>query len=72
MIKNIIWWSYERASWQWDVLCILIMCFIFLTPKTWFEKDDRFATQEPVIGVQIAENHSGDAHVDVNSCPAGN
>lgn len=44
-IKNIIAWSYERASWQWDVLCILIMCFIFLTPKTWFEKRETLATQ---------------------------
>ena len=35
-MKNVINWSYERASWQWDVLCILIMAFIFLTPKAWF------------------------------------
>jgi hypothetical protein len=46
MIKNIIWWSYERASWQWDVLCLLIIAFIFLTPKTWFDKTEKLATQE--------------------------
>ncbi len=45
IIKKIINWNYERASWQWDVFCILIMCFIFLTPKTWFEKRERLATQ---------------------------
>ena len=45
MIRNIIWWNYERASWQWDVLCILIMGFIFLTPKTWFDKREKLATQ---------------------------
>lgn len=44
MIRNIIWWSYERASWQWDVLCILIMAFIFLTPKAWFDKREKLAT----------------------------
>ena len=44
-IKNIIGWNYERASWQWDVLCVLIMCFIFLTPKVWFEKREKLATQ---------------------------
>jgi hypothetical protein len=37
-MKNIINWNYERASWQWDVLCILIMIFIFATPKEWFNK----------------------------------
>jgi hypothetical protein len=38
--KSIILWKYERASWQWDVLCLLILAFIFLTPKTWFDRRD--------------------------------
>ncbi|MBK7704464.1 MAG: hypothetical protein IPN69_02535 [Acidobacteria bacterium] len=45
MLKDIILWKYERASWQWDVLCLLIMAFIFLTPKAWFDRKDRLATQ---------------------------
>jgi hypothetical protein len=45
LLKRIIFWNYERASWQWDVLCILCMIFIFLTPKGWFEKKDRLATR---------------------------
>ena len=52
LIKDIIWWKYERASWQWDVLCILIMCFIFLTPKAWFEKHEKLATQTSRLIVQ--------------------
>jgi len=36
-IRAVILWSYERTTWQWDVLCVLILVFIFLTPKTWFE-----------------------------------
>ena len=35
--KKIIFWTYPRTSWQWDVLCVLILVFIFLTPKSWFE-----------------------------------
>jgi hypothetical protein len=42
-IKRIVLWDFARASWQWDVLCILIMCFIFLTPKSWFENQGRNA-----------------------------
>lgn len=45
LIKRIINWNYERASWQWDILCIVCMMFIFLTPKTWFEKREKLATQ---------------------------
>jgi len=36
-IKRIVLWDFARASWQWDVICVLIMCFIFLTPKSWYE-----------------------------------
>src|SRR5438876_12265642 len=35
--RKIIFWTYPRTSWQWDVLCVLILVFIFLTPKSWFE-----------------------------------
>ena len=45
MIKDIILWRYERASWQWDLLCFLIILFIFLTPKQWFDKRDPLATR---------------------------
>jgi len=45
MLKDIILWKYERASWQWDLLCFLIILFIFLTPKQWFERRETLATQ---------------------------
>lgn len=45
LIRKIVEWRYERASWQWDVLCIVILAFIFLTPKTWFEKREKVATK---------------------------
>src|SRR6266567_7428769 len=35
--KKFLFWTYPRTSWQWDVLCVLILVFIFLTPKKWFE-----------------------------------
>lgn len=44
-LKNIIQWNYQRGSWQWDVLCIVILIFIFLTPKAWFDKKEKLATQ---------------------------
>src|SRR5580765_4778578 len=35
-IKKSFLWSYARNTWQWDVLCVLILIFIFLSPKSWF------------------------------------
>ncbi|MGI9037098.1 MAG: hypothetical protein ACR2GD_13815 [Pyrinomonadaceae bacterium] len=45
LFKDIIVWRYERASWQWDVLCLLILAFIFFTPKTWFDHREKLATR---------------------------
>jgi hypothetical protein len=39
-IKSFVLWSYARNTWQWDVLCVLILAFIFLTPKSWFENSE--------------------------------
>ncbi|MCY7346501.1 MAG: hypothetical protein LH614_09825 [Pyrinomonadaceae bacterium] len=44
-MKNFIQWNYKRGTWQYDIFCLLIVAFIFLTPKTWFDKKERLATQ---------------------------
>lgn len=44
-ITKFIQWQHERGTWQYDIFCLLIIAFIFLTPKTWFEKKERLATQ---------------------------
>ncbi|MFN2511967.1 MAG: hypothetical protein ABR568_11055 [Pyrinomonadaceae bacterium] len=40
-IKKMFFWNYARNTWQWDILCVLILVFIFLTPKSWFEGSER-------------------------------
>lgn len=39
-LKAIFFWGYARNTWQYDVLCVLILAFIFLTPKSWFENSE--------------------------------
>src|SRR3972149_395924 len=29
-------WTYERGTWQYDIMVALILAFIFLTPRGWF------------------------------------
>lgn len=36
-LKSLLFWSYGRSTWQYDILCALILAFIFLTPQGWFE-----------------------------------
>jgi hypothetical protein len=39
-IKSLFFWSYGRTTWQYDILCALILAFIFLTPRSWFETSE--------------------------------
>lgn len=38
-MKRFLLWSFERGSAQYDVICLVILAFIFVTPQTFF--DDR-------------------------------
>ncbi len=46
LLKKIIFWTYGRTTWQYDVLCALILAFIFLTPKSWFDMSERMRCAE--------------------------
>src|SRR5215510_167519 len=52
-IKNVILWSYERGSWQYDVLCLLIIGMIFLAPSSFFGDRDRPAQSQAKISGRI-------------------
>ncbi len=39
-LKKLFFWNYERNTWQWDFLCVAILIFIFLTPKSWFDNSE--------------------------------
>lgn len=44
--KKIFFWNYARNTWQWDVLCVVILIFIFLTPQSWFSNSERSQAME--------------------------
>src|SRR3954466_13196080 len=64
-IRKIAFWNYARTTWQWDVLCVVILIFIFLTPKSWFANSERNVrwghqslTVSPIIiGAELIENY---------------
>ena len=35
-IKRTFFWAYERGTWQYDLMVLAILAFIFFTPRTWF------------------------------------
>jgi len=31
-----VFWTYRRGSWQYDIIVLVILAFIFLSPASWF------------------------------------
>jgi hypothetical protein len=55
-LKKVVFWNYARNTWQWDALCVVILIFIFLTPKSWFDKSERkgvLAHQNPAAKIVL-------------------
>jgi hypothetical protein len=36
-----ILWTYHRGGWQYDILCLLILLFIFVPPRSFFQDGPR-------------------------------
>ena len=35
VVWNALFWTYERATWQYDLMVITILAFIWFTPPSW-------------------------------------
>jgi hypothetical protein len=64
ILQKLFFWNYDRNTWQWDILCVVILIFIFGTPKSWFENSERQGRvlhQSPVattvlVGPELIDN----------------
>lgn len=45
-LKKVLFWSYERGSWQYDIMCVLILAFIFFGPNDVFHSHRSSAADE--------------------------
>ena len=46
-VGQVIFWRYSRGSWQYDILCALILAFIFFTPADVFDGSLFSQAKEP-------------------------
>lgn len=37
IVWNALFWTYERATWQYDLMVIAILAFIWITPPGWLK-----------------------------------
>ena len=66
-LKGIILWKYERASWQWDLLCCLIMMFIFLTPKTWFDRKENLTMLKTEVIANSPDKSNSETKINLEN-----
>jgi hypothetical protein len=43
-LVHTVFWSYERGSWPYDLMVVLIVIFVLLTPRAWFRDQPQSAT----------------------------
>jgi hypothetical protein len=65
-LKKILFWSYERGSWQYDLMCVLILAFIFLFPNSLLQSR-RSATPITVRGSEIGSIDSNSLEQQLQS-----
>lgn len=52
-LKRFILWEYQRGSWQYDIMAVLILLFIFATPRSYFRDQPR-ESQIELLSVEPA------------------
>ena len=53
-LKKILFWSYDRGTWQYDIMCVLILAFVFFAPNASFRNREAAAgTRSPGESVFI-------------------
>lgn len=73
-IVRTIFWSHERMTWQYDVMVILIVLFVMLTPRSWFhDQPQSYASAHGVITLvsQSSDAQTRTYRVEATALPPG-
>lgn len=72
-IVRTVFWSYDRGTWPYDVMVVVIVLFVLLTPRGWFHDQPpamgvdantvQIVSQDPSAGTRIYR-------IDANMLPA--
>ena len=66
-LQKIIFWAYARGTMQYDILCALILLFIFLTPRSFFRDWPVFnSPRQFTYGDQIVDTYDQDGNPVMN------
>ena len=49
VIRHALFWTFERATWQYDLMVIAILAFVWVTPPEWL--GDPMASGPGLVGL---------------------
>lgn len=55
-LRRLILWDYQRGVWQYDVICAIILLFIFLSPSRWFSDQPLIPSAAQITSAQPGES----------------
>jgi hypothetical protein len=53
VLWHALFWTYERTTWQYDLMVIAILAFVWLTPPAWL--NDPTASGPGLVGWIVAQ-----------------
>jgi len=59
ILSRIVFWSYERGTWPYDIAVVAIVIFVLLSPRSWFH-DQPLVT--PAADVSMVELRDADVN----------
>jgi hypothetical protein len=70
---RIIFWSYERGTWPYDVMVVAIVLFVLVTPRKWFHDEPQSSVLASAAVQMVSEDTDSDTRtyrLDAGALPA--
>src|SRR3954471_16111450 len=58
ILRRLILWDYQRGVWQYDIICAVIVLFIFLSPARWYNDQPRIPSAAQVTSLPAQPGES--------------
>ncbi|MGH9773999.1 MAG: hypothetical protein ACRD50_03520 [Candidatus Acidiferrales bacterium] len=69
-VMRVLFWSFERGSWPYDVMVLAILAFVLLTPRSWFHDQPQAGAPSSAQVQLLAEDETSKTYrLDANLLP---
>jgi len=71
-VGRVIFWSFERGSWPYDVMVVAILLFVLMTPRKWFHDEPHasvLASSDVQIVSQDTDSDTRTYRLDAKALP---